>query len=568
MGERSSRISGKWLKAAVLGSLWAAIEIIAGSFLHNIRLPFAGTMLSMFSVFMLVAFMRHWKEPGVILRAGVVAALMKSISPSAVILGPMIAIVMEAVILEFVTRILGRHLFSYLLAGAMAVMWALLQKILNFIVLYGFDLIRVAEAFYQWVVLKTGLDQVTPSLLVIIVAGSYALAGILAAVMGYLTFRRPEDKEYTDIALPARKRSGYLQQTAFNNYNAFHILFIILAVIITLFVTDRTPVWIYLPTGLVFLTYVLARYRRTTRYLRKPGIWIQFTLLTLIATLLWEWLSTGQYFSMGGLEIGLKMIFRAMVIIFGFSALSVELRNPLIRSILHRNGLSNLYIALNLSFTALPFVMDRLPGFRTMIRQKKRLIVTMIGQADLLLNKFTEESMPRDNVFLLTGPTQSGKTTLIRDTAGLLMGKGMKVRGILAPGNFQDGKRNEFFCRDISSGKEELLSSRKPEKGWIPYGPFFFNPEIFAKGTATISNALKENADLVILDEVGPVEMKGKGWHQALELLKDRRDILQVWVVRERMMKEIRLNYMVPAENVIRTEQWTAEGLTEFLSVD
>lgn len=568
MGERSSRISEKWIKAAVLGSLWAAIEIIAGSFLHNIRLPFAGTMLSMFSVFMLVAFMRHWKEPGVILRAGVVAALMKSISPSAVILGPMIAIVMEAVILEFVTRFLGRHLFSYMLAGALAVMWALVQKVLNFIILYGFDLVRVLEAFYQWAVVKTGLEQVTPALLIIIVAASYALAGILSALMGYLTFRRPGEKDRADIALPARKRSGYLQQSNFNNYNAVHILFITFAVVITLYLTDRTQVWIYLPMGLAFLAYVLARYRRTTRYLRKPGIWIQFTVLTFIATLLWEWLSTGAYFSIEGLEIGLKMIFRAMVIIFGFSALSVELRNPLIRSILQRNGLSNLYVALNLSFTALPFVIDRLPGFRTMVRQRKRLIVTMISQADLLLKKFSEESSPRDNVFLLTGPTQSGKTTLIKETAGLLMEKGLKVRGILAPGNFRDGKRNEFFIWDIKTGKAELLASRKPEKGWTPYGPFFFNPDIFLKGTATIGQALKERADLVILDEVGPVEMKGKGWHQALEMLKDRRDVRQVWVVRERMQKEIRLNYMVPGENVIQSDQWTAEGLAEFLSVD
>jgi hypothetical protein len=32
-----------WLKAAVLGGLWASVEIIIGSFFHNLRLPFAGT---------------------------------------------------------------------------------------------------------------------------------------------------------------------------------------------------------------------------------------------------------------------------------------------------------------------------------------------------------------------------------------------------------------------------------------------------------------------------------------------------------------------------------------------
>jgi len=29
-----------WLKAAMLGSLWASVEIILGSFLHNLHIPF------------------------------------------------------------------------------------------------------------------------------------------------------------------------------------------------------------------------------------------------------------------------------------------------------------------------------------------------------------------------------------------------------------------------------------------------------------------------------------------------------------------------------------------------
>ena len=35
-----------WLKAAVVGSIWASIEIILGSFLHNLKIPLSGTILS------------------------------------------------------------------------------------------------------------------------------------------------------------------------------------------------------------------------------------------------------------------------------------------------------------------------------------------------------------------------------------------------------------------------------------------------------------------------------------------------------------------------------------------
>ena len=112
-----AKLSSKWTKAAVIGSIWAAIEIVLGSFLHNLRVPFSGTMLSMSAVFLLVAFSLHWKERGIIIRAGLIAALMKSISPSAVILGPMVGIIMEAVILETVLLILGRNMLGIIIGA-------------------------------------------------------------------------------------------------------------------------------------------------------------------------------------------------------------------------------------------------------------------------------------------------------------------------------------------------------------------------------------------------------------------------------------------------------------------
>ena len=33
-------LHSKWQKAAVIGSLWGSIEIILGSFLHNVNIPF------------------------------------------------------------------------------------------------------------------------------------------------------------------------------------------------------------------------------------------------------------------------------------------------------------------------------------------------------------------------------------------------------------------------------------------------------------------------------------------------------------------------------------------------
>ena len=117
----------RWLQASVVGSLWASIEIILGSFMHNLQMPFAGTLLAMLSVMLLTAFHQRWRVKGLFWRAGLICALMKSISPSAILLGPMTGILAEALLLELVVRIAGANIVGYLLGGAVAVSSAIIH---------------------------------------------------------------------------------------------------------------------------------------------------------------------------------------------------------------------------------------------------------------------------------------------------------------------------------------------------------------------------------------------------------------------------------------------------------
>src|SRR5512141_1386767 len=95
----AGQLNPKWMKAAVLGCLWASSEIVLGSFLHNLRIPFSGNILTGIGLMILISVSFLWKEKGLFWRAGLVCALMKTVSPSAVIFGPMIAILSEAILL-------------------------------------------------------------------------------------------------------------------------------------------------------------------------------------------------------------------------------------------------------------------------------------------------------------------------------------------------------------------------------------------------------------------------------------------------------------------------------------
>ncbi|HNX66600.1 MAG TPA: hypothetical protein PKH02_06930, partial [Bacteroidales bacterium] len=134
-------LNDKWIKASIIGAIWAASEIVLGSFLHNLKVPFAGNLLTGIGIIILVSISYIWKEKGLFWRSGVICALMKTISPSAVIFGPMIAIFSESVLMELSSRIFGRTVVGYLLGSMLAMSWNLFQKIINYIIFYGFDII-------------------------------------------------------------------------------------------------------------------------------------------------------------------------------------------------------------------------------------------------------------------------------------------------------------------------------------------------------------------------------------------------------------------------------------------
>jgi len=128
----NEKLSEKWIKASIIGTIWAASEIVLGSFLHNLKIPFSGNILTAIGIIILISVSYTWTEKGLFWRSGLICAIMKTMSPSAVIFGPMIAILSEALLLEISVRFLGRTFAGYMLGAMMAMSWNLLQKIANY----------------------------------------------------------------------------------------------------------------------------------------------------------------------------------------------------------------------------------------------------------------------------------------------------------------------------------------------------------------------------------------------------------------------------------------------------
>ena len=190
LNKGGTTISEKWIKASIIGTIWAAAEIVLGSFLHNLRVPFSGNLLTAIALVILIAVSYRWREHGLYWRAGIICALMKTMSPSAIIFGPMIAIIMESLLLETSVRLFGRTYMGFIIGSMLAMSWNLFQKVFNMIIFYGGNLVDIYSSITDYLSRQLNLhfDAFWAPLLLLLTI--YALFGAVTAVIGIITGRR------------------------------------------------------------------------------------------------------------------------------------------------------------------------------------------------------------------------------------------------------------------------------------------------------------------------------------------------------------------------------------------
>ncbi len=534
-------LNSLWLKASVVGSIWAAIEIILGSFLHNLKIPFSGTILSFISIYLLISFIQIWKERGLIIRAGLVCALMKSISPSAIIIGPMIGILTEALLLELFIYIFGKNLIGYMIGGAFAVLSALLHKLVSLIILYGLNFIKILSDLYKFSVKQIHLDEIEPLYLVIIIAGIYLVAGIAASLAGYISGNKYLKKKSTisaskDIKLKADYQ--LFSETTNQKYSVYYLIFNLFAIVISLILINRDFTFLSLLFPVAYISFCVFHYKSSLNRFKKSSVWLQFALITLAAAFIWKGISEHNFFSPEGLKIGLKMIARAVIVIIGFATIGIELKNPLIKSVLYNKGFANLYQSLSLSFSALPGIINSLPESKNILKKPHLNSFQIFRQAELLLSVFESDYLGRPQVIIITGEKHQGKTTFVKHLTVNLQKQNIQIAGFLSVGSDENGERKSFSLLDIKEGKMTELCTKEINNEWLKYGPYYFNPEGIKYGNSILSTDKLSEVQLIIIDEIGPLEINGQGWSSAIEKITTGTEITQLWVVRKSLVKK------------------------------
>ena len=119
----------------------------------------------------------------------------------------------------------------------------------------------------------------------------------------------------------------------------------------------------------------------------------------------------------------------------------------------------------------------------------------------------------------VTGRPGVGKTTLCMRVYESLKDK-MTIAGFVTKELRKDGRRVGFKLIDLSSGREEWLA--RVGEGRVRVGKYAVNVEGFERFLESVNT----KADLIIIDEVGPMELKSEKFVGFVERLMDKEKLL------------------------------------------
>lgn len=556
-----------WLKAAVLGSLWGSIEIIIGSFFHNIRLPMAGTILAVLGISLLAAFGQNWKDKGLFWRAGLISAVMKSVSPSAILIGPMTGILLEALLFEMAVFLFGRNMIAYVLGGIFALYSVVIHKVITLIIIYGFDLVRITENFYFFITKQLNIEDISFALAFFVFSSVYIVLGFAASVFGIIIGKKAVNsgrKQIKDSKIILSKERDVVSPDDKNS--SLILLFVHFVFIISvLTLTNLFSIELAFGLTLVYSILTIQKYKRPLKYFKRPWFWIQILLFIFISALFYDGFNQEDYFTVEGIMAGLKMGVRAVLIVIGFSAISSELRNPFIKILLYRRGFWQFYTALGLAFSVLPFLIKNSARPKKILKNPLRSLIGNIHDAEIILEEFKKTKFD-SKVIIITGKKQGGKTSFVEAFVKILERNGNMVKGFLAKGKFKDNVRSEFYISDIQSGKSVLLCNIKGNENQKRIGRFYFDEEGLKFGKNILKPSMLEKADFVVIDEIGPFELKGKGWTESIELLLSDDKFTMIWVVREKLVYHILRRFGITKSLIVNIDKDLPEDIIDKLS--
>lgn len=140
---------------------------------------------------------------------------------------------------------------------------------------------------------------------------------------------------------------------------------------------------------------------------------------------------------------------------------------------------------------------------------------------------------------IITGGVQTGKSTLASALVSFLKTGNIPVAGILATGLWKSGQRHGFDLTDLATGNTTPLARRVDKIQEAAITPFEFFEKGMLAGKKALDAERTANAAMVMVDEVGKLELVGQGWAPFMSSVVLNSRAVHVWVVREDLVRDV-----------------------------
>lgn len=127
----------------------------------------------------------------------------------------------------------------------------------------------------------------------------------------------------------------------------------------------------------------------------------------------------------------------------------------------------------------------------------------------------------KNKYIIITGEKNSGKTTFLINLISYFIANNLDFGGIVTVKQMDDNDPASYHVVDLSNQKKELLCSTKTSKTMIKTGKYYFSETGISFGNEIITKAIFDKKGYIIIDEAGPLELRGEGWDRTLSLLDD-----------------------------------------------
>ncbi|MHC1635514.1 MAG: NTPase [Candidatus Methanospirareceae archaeon] len=144
----------------------------------------------------------------------------------------------------------------------------------------------------------------------------------------------------------------------------------------------------------------------------------------------------------------------------------------------------------------------------------------------------------------ITGKPGVGKSTIVKTVIEGLRARNFSIGGILTSEVREGGRRVGFIIEDINTGRKGILAHINQQGPKV--GKYGVNMKDLDDLGAKAIREAKLKADIIIIDEIGPMELKSRNFIDAVEEAMDSDKNMIVTVhqrSREGLVRKIKDNF-------------------------